>query len=245
MSCSARFQFNSPSGRISRGRRPPGYPRRAGARHLFILHFSLFTWLPLWGSCRRSRLRGRPPQCRCLSGPAGPGRKFVQTCDLRGLPGPGPRMTFCPARKSSKSRLREGGFRFPPSLKNPISLKRPRPGACGPPPWIQPRGAGRGPGGRPLSHGAPCQLPRWGSQVEVRGKSEKGRSDGLQNETTVVAPSVWPLRVQPAPPSAPGEPRVGRVPGERQRKEKQGAQVCPTSTALLQAPGQRASGWGR
>ena len=43
----------------------------------------------------------------------------------------------------------EGGFRFPPSLKNPFPLKRPRPGACGPPPWIHPpeeSGPLRGPG---------------------------------------------------------------------------------------------------
>ena len=114
------------------GAPPPGYPRRAGARHLFTLHSSLFTWLPLRGSCRRSRLRGRPPGYRFLSGPAGPDANLLQSRDLRGLPGPGPRVTFWPARKSPKSRLREGGFRFPPSLKNLIPLKRPRPGASAP-----------------------------------------------------------------------------------------------------------------
>ena len=65
----------------------------------------------------------------------------MQTCSLRGLPGPGPRVTFCAARKSPKSRLREGGFRFPPSLKDPISLKRPRPGA--PAPALDPAPGGR------------------------------------------------------------------------------------------------------
>ena len=87
------------------------------------------------------RQRGPLIFCRALRAR---GANLLQTCHLRGLPGPGPRVTFWPARKSPKSRLREGGFRFPPSLKNPFPLKRPRPGACGPPPWIQPPGRGAG-----------------------------------------------------------------------------------------------------
>ena len=121
---------------------------RAPARHFFTIHSSLFTWLPHRGSCRRSRLRGRAAQCRFLSGPAGPGANLLQTCHPRGLPGPGPRVTFWPARKSPKSRLREGGFRFPPSLKNPISLKRPRPGASAP--ALDPTPDGRKPGNSSL-----------------------------------------------------------------------------------------------
>ena len=35
------------------------------------------------------------------------------------------RVTFCADRKSPKIRLGEGGFRFPPSLRKPIPLKRP------------------------------------------------------------------------------------------------------------------------
>ena len=129
---------------------------------------------------RRAR---RGLQCSVAFCSAAPpsGANLLQTCHLRGLPGPGPRVTFWPARKSPKSRLREGGFRFPPSLKNPFPLKRPRPGAAAPALDPPPQGAGRGPGGRPLSHG--CAVP--------------------------------------APPQ--GEPRVRCAPGERQRKEKQGA----------------------
>ena len=77
-------------------------------------------------------LPGGRPAGGFLSGPAGPDASFLQTCNPRDLPGPGPRVTFCPARKAPKSRLREGGFRFPPSLKNPFPLKRPRPGAAAP-----------------------------------------------------------------------------------------------------------------
>ena len=191
---------------------------RAPARHFFTIHSSLFTWLPHRGSCRRSRLRGRAAQCRFLSGPAGPGANLLQTCNLRGLPGPGPRVTFWPARKSPKSRQRRRRSDSPPPLE---SLSPPaKAGGFGPRLGSNPRRASArhlftihfslidstvllNPGARPLSHG--CAVP--------------------------------------APPQ--GEPRVGCAPGQRQRKEKQGAQVCTTSTALLRAPGQRASGWGR
>ena len=42
------------------------------------------------------------------------------------------RVTFCADRKSPKNCLREGGFRFPPSPRYPIPLKRPIRGAAGP-----------------------------------------------------------------------------------------------------------------
>ena len=41
MSCSARFEFNSPSGRISKGLRPLGIP--TGPKGPVLIHFSLFT----------------------------------------------------------------------------------------------------------------------------------------------------------------------------------------------------------
>ena len=91
---------------------------RAPARHFFTIHSSLFTWLPHRGSCRRSRLRGRAAQCHFLSGPAGPGANLLQTCNLRGLPGPGPRVTFWPARKSPKSRQRRRRSDSPPPLES-------------------------------------------------------------------------------------------------------------------------------
>ena len=127
-----------------------------------------------FGGCRR---RGS------LSGPAGPGAGFVQTCHLRGLPGPGPRVTFWPARKSPKSRQRRRRSDSPPPLES-LSPPAKAGGLRAPALDPTPKGAGRRPGGRPpLSHG--CAAP--------------------------------------APPAAPGEPRVKCAPGQRQRKEKQGA----------------------
>ena len=76
-----------------------------------------------------------------MSGPAGPGRKFVQTCNLRGLPGPGPRVAFWPARKSPKSRQRRRRSDSPPPLE---SLSPPaKAGGSGPRLGSSPRGAGR------------------------------------------------------------------------------------------------------
>ena len=45
------------------------------------------------------------------------------------------RVTFFPWRKkvTKERHLRKGGFRFPPFLKNPIPLKRPKREGCGPP----------------------------------------------------------------------------------------------------------------
>ena len=51
------------------------------------------------------------------------------------------RVTFCADRKSPKNCLREGGFRFPPSLRKPIPLKRPSTGGTAVPPiGCTPRG---------------------------------------------------------------------------------------------------------
>ena len=123
-------------------------PCRPAGRHFFTFHSSLFIFhlAPPAGELSPKGTEGATTAvplffCRALRAR---GANLLQTCDPRGLPGPGPRMTFCPARKSSKSRLREGGFRFPPSLKNPISLKRPRPGAAAP--ALDPAPAGRKPG---------------------------------------------------------------------------------------------------
>ena len=53
------------------------------------------------------------------------------------------RVTFCADRKSPKNCLGEGGFRFPPSPRYPIPLKRPIRGDCGPPLLdVPPRGGG-------------------------------------------------------------------------------------------------------
>ena len=68
------------------------------------------------------------------------------------------RVTFCADRKSPNgpghpllplrgnspwSCLREGGFRFPPSLRKPFPLKRPSTGGTASPPyWMYPPGAG-------------------------------------------------------------------------------------------------------
>ena len=121
---------------------------RAPARHFFTIHSSLFTWLPHRGSCRRSRLRGRAAQCRFLSGPAGPGANLLQTCNLRGLPGPGPRVTFWPARKSPKSRQRRRRSDSPPPLES-LSPPAKAGGLRAPALDPAPKGAGRRPGGRP------------------------------------------------------------------------------------------------
>ena len=51
-----------------------------------------------------------------------------QACFLFGAARPKPPHTFCSDRKYAKNCSREGGFRFPPSLKKPIPLKRPRRG---------------------------------------------------------------------------------------------------------------------
>ena len=97
---------------------------------------------------------------------------------------PAPDPGWLSGRPESHQRAAKGGgvpIRLP--LWNP-SPHRPRPGACGPPPWIQPpKAQDGGPVVAPLSHG--CAAP--------------------------------------APPAAPGEPRVKCAPGQRQRKEKQGA----------------------
>ena len=151
---------------------------------------------------RRAR---RGLQCSVAFCSAAPpsGANLLQTCHLRGLPGPGPRVTFWPARKSPKSRLREGGFRFPPSLKDPFPLKRPRPGAAAPALDPPPRAQDAGPVVAPSVTAAPCQLPHRGSQG------------------------------------------CGAHQGSGSGKRSRGQQVCTTSTALLRAPSQRASGWGR
>ena len=86
-------------------------------------------------------------------------------------------MTFCAARKSPKSRLREGGFRFPPSLKNLIPLKRPRPGASAPALDPAPRGAGRRPGARPLSHGYAVPAPPQGEPRVQCAPGERQRKE--------------------------------------------------------------------
>ena len=59
--------------------RPPGLPRRQRQGEYGVgEEINIFFFAGL-----------RPAPRSFLSGPAGPGRKFVQTCDLRGLPGPG------------------------------------------------------------------------------------------------------------------------------------------------------------
>ena len=52
------------------------------------------------------------------------------------------RDTFFPWRKkvSKERHLRKGGFRFPPFLKNPFPLKRPKREGCGPPSLETPSG---------------------------------------------------------------------------------------------------------
>ena len=110
----------------------------------------------------------------------------------------------------------------------------------------------------------PIRLPLWnpsphrprpGASAPALDPAPAGRMPGtsslftihfsLTDSTILLKSGARPLShgcAVPAPPQ--GEPRVGCAPGQRQRKEKQGAQVCTTSTALLRAPGQRASGWG-
>ena len=83
-----------------------------------------------------------------MSGPAGPGAGFVQTCHLRGLPGPGPRVTFWPARKSPKSRQRRRRSDSPPPLES-LSPPAKAGGLRAPALDPAPKGAGRRPGGRP------------------------------------------------------------------------------------------------
>ena len=76
-----------------------------------------------------------------MPGPAGPDAGFLQTCNLRGLPGPGPQVTFWPARKSPKSRQRRRRSDSPPPLE---SLSPPaKAGGSGPRLGSSPRGAGR------------------------------------------------------------------------------------------------------
>ena len=66
------------------------YRRRAAGAAAALIGCGCFLWLPRRGSCRRSRLRGRPPQSRRLSGPAGRGANLLQTCHLRASPAPDP-----------------------------------------------------------------------------------------------------------------------------------------------------------
>ena len=107
------------------------------------------------------------------------GAGFLQTCHPRGLPGPGPRVACCAARKSPKSRLREGGFRFPPSLKNLIPLKRPRPGASAP--ALDPAPPGRRTQARcspPQSRLRRASSPAGGAKGTVRTRGAAAEREG-------------------------------------------------------------------
>ena len=88
-------------------------------------------------------------------------------------------------------------FRFPPSLKNPISLKRPRPGAAAP--ALDPAPAGRKPGNSSLFT---IHFSLTDSTILL-----KSGARSLSHGCAVPAPPL-------------GESRVQCAPGERQRKEK-------------------------
>ena len=131
----------------------PGSARRLAAaerRHLFIIHYSLFTLhlAPPPGELSPKGTEGATTAVSFLGRRLRRRRLASANLPPPGPPRPRPRVTFWPARKSPKSRLREGGFRFPPSLKNPISLKRPRPGASAP--ALDPTPDGRKPGNSSL-----------------------------------------------------------------------------------------------
>ena len=103
--------------------------------------FRLFAvCLPLSLSFVGADVLIRPPRYSFFVGAAPCGRPDERFYNLNGkryfAPG---RVTFCADRKSPKSCLGEGGFRFPPSLREPIPLKRPIRGPR-PPIGCTPRG---------------------------------------------------------------------------------------------------------
>ena len=80
-----------------------------------------------------------------------------------GFAASGRRVPFVMIQKEPKNHLREGGFRFPPSLRKPIPLKRPK-GGCGPLYGIPP---GDGPVRIPVAVGIAVGAAHLGRPVQA------------------------------------------------------------------------------
>ena len=81
------------------------------ARRFFTLYDSLFTRLPPGGSCRRSRLRGRPPQSRLLVGGCAAGCQPSANLQPPGSPRPRRKCAVTSIFAQQKSRRRANSLR--------------------------------------------------------------------------------------------------------------------------------------